>query len=121
MEQERIQRLIEEDDRREKAEEAAPVPELMSVGSEQAVDIEMSGRGAPSASDSTPTIAADPTASNNTGQVTSENSKNQPSNVSTSWYTEMPDTLVIKRSKKRGRGLWTKEFVRAGEHFVSFP
>ena len=73
MEQERIQRLIEEDDRREKAEEAAPVPELMSAGNEQAVDIEMSGGGA---SDSTRTIAADPTASNNTGQVTSENSKN---------------------------------------------
>lgn len=42
------------------------------------------------------------------------------SNTSSSTlYTEMPPTVEIKRSKKRGRGLWAREFIKAGRSTFS--
>ena len=31
------------------------------------------------------------------------------------WYADLPPMLAIKKSKKRGRGIWTKEAVKGGE------
>lgn len=34
------------------------------------------------------------------------------------WYADLPSNLAVKRSKKRGRGLWTREGVKAGTSLV---
>ena len=34
------------------------------------------------------------------------------------WYADLPPNLAVKRSKKRGRGLWNREGVKAGTSLV---
>lgn len=113
---------IKQDDIKEKEEDVLPVPQLESIQLKQKHEIKNAttrNEKMETVSNTEPTDIPPKTSSIHIAQTTGVPEKSVSSELSTSvssrLYSGKPPTIEIKLSEKRGRGLWTTEYIKAGK------